>query len=1255
MPAPVANPDLLVAARNRGVTYFTSTLLRNDDDEVPMTLTVTAVHALTGGSVQLNPDGTLTFTPDADFVGAASFEYTVRDEAGLTSVGTVTVDVRDVEVPGTGPLLGTIVDGTYYRHDGTSAGELIVGRSINDTLYGMAGNDLLLGGDGDDYLDLGAGDDRAFGEGGDDYFSSGDRGSAQMFGGAGNDRFFARRNNNIADSILMDGGEGNDNFHFDAWGIAQSLTLLGGAGNDIFEIENGGLAMIDAGEGDDIIAIGSFTGAHFTVTLGGGADWLILGSGYYSSYGGLVTTVTDFVAGGSGDRVDVELLAHYGSTWDGASNPFATGWLRLVQRGADVALQIDGNGGGNSYRDALIFENMTVGALLPYNIGFSGDGGDTPGETIDGTGNADRITTSDGDDTLRGLGGSDVLVGGAGDDHIDGGSGNDTLEGRSGSDVLIGGTDDDILRDLFSGDDQLFGGEGRDLLEVEHSGSPSSTVLLDGGNGNDELRFYSSPGYPLPTEQVATILGGDGNDYISTGFGSRIVIDAGAGDDSLYLAMDAGELIVTLGAGRDEIELHNGPRFNEIRVTDFEAGANGDFLDVPHLVSRMTNIAAGANPFSTGHLRLIQSGSDTLVDIDFDGGAQWQTLFRLENVVATEMTADNLFGFSPGAVGDNIYFISDPSAQVIEWLGGGNDTVVTSVGYSLLPDAEIERLQTSDPSSTAAFDLVGSDLNNEIYGNDGANILNGRAGNDMLSGLGGADTLIGGAGADELRGGAGDDRYFLDNVSDRVIEIAGEGRDRVFTSVSFALAAGADIEFLQAADQFSTTALNLSGSSIDNFIYGNNGVNVLSGAGGADVLYGYAGNDTLRGGTGLDITNGGAGDDSHFVDSASDIVQEAAGEGRDFVFTSASYTLRPGVDVELLLVEDRAGSTAINLTGNEVANILHGNNGANILNGNGDADVLLGYAGNDILVGGAGVDITNGGLGDDIHYVDSRDDVAVEAWGEGRDAVFASVSYTLREAYEVELLLTQNANGTEAINFTGNSSANTLQGNAGANILTGNGGDDTLIGNGGNDTLIGGYGLDFMNGGSGNDIYFVDDLGDLVIESAGGGHDVLFATFSYFLRDGQDIEVLVAENRSSTNILSLAGNGIANTIHGNDGMTWLDGGGGNDVLVGYAGDDTYMFTTALGAGNVDTLVGFVPGSDRIAMDDAVFTGLVSGALSANAFVVGSTAADADDRIIYNAATGSLFFDADGNGAGAAVQFAILPTGLPLAASDFVVI
>ena len=305
--------------------------------------------------------------------------------------------------------------------------------------------------------------------------------------------------------------------------------------------------------------------------------------------------------------------------------------------------------------------------------------------------------------------------------------------------------------------------------------------------------------------------------------------------------------------------------------------------------------------------------------------------------------------------------------------------------------------------------------------------------------------------------------------------------------------------------------------------------------------------------------------------------------------------------------------------------------------------MLLGLAGDDTLDGGAGADNLTGGTGDDFYFIDTIDDVIVENAGEGRDWIFSVGNYTLREFEQVELLLTSNQAGTNAINLSGNSLDNIIYGNNGANILLGNAGNDILLGLAGDDTLDGGAGADNLTGGTGDDIYFVDTIDDVIVENAGEGtNDRLFTTDTYILREAEHVEQVLAADRNATTAINLTGNSRANILHGNDGANVLDGKGGNDVLLGFGGADTFVFSSSLdGVNNVDTIVSFQAGIDKIWLDDAVFTGLVRGALSFGAFHTGKAAADADDRIIYDPTTGNLYFDADGSGAGAAVQFAIL--------------
>ncbi len=123
---------------------------------------------------------------------------------------------------------------------------------------------------------------------------------------------------------------------------------------------------------------------------------------------------------------------------------------------------------------------------------------------------------------------------------------------------------------------------------------------------------------------------------------------------------------------------------------------------------------------------------------------------------------------------------------------------------------------------------------------------------------------------------------------------------------------------------------------------------------------------------------------------------------------------------------------------------------------------------------------------------------------------------------------------------------------------------------------------------------------------------------------------------------------------GNDGANVINGLGGIDILHGNGGADTFAFTSSIFFG-IDQILDFQVGVDKIGLDDGEFAGLTPGLLPAGAFRTGSSAQDADDRIVYDPATGALYFDADGNGAGAQVLFANLSNGLALTHADFVVI
>jgi Ca2+-binding RTX toxin-like protein len=405
----------------------------------------------------------------------------------------------------------------------------------------------------------------------------------------------------------------------------------------------------------------------------------------------------------------------------------------------------------------------------------------------------------------------------------------------------------------------------------------------------------------------------------------------------------------------------------------------------------------------------------------------------------------------------------------------------------------------------------------------------------------------------------------------------------------------------------------LEGGGGNDWISGGDGDDRLDGGAGNDVLIGDAGDDALYGGLGADRAEGGLGNDFYLVDNALDVVLELANEGSDTVATTISYVL--AANVENLQAAVIGGTAALNLTGNALNNYIWGTQGDNALNGAGGADFMIGYA------------------GDDFYQVENSGDIAYELAGQGTDTVATTISYTL--GANIENLQAVDIAGTAALVLTGNEVRNFIWATQGDNVINGGGGADLMIGYGG------------------NDFYFVDNSADVASEEAGGGYDTVAATADYKL--DANIENLQAAVIGGNAALKLTGNDLNNYIWGTQGDNVLSGGRGIDHLFGYAGADQFLFNTAAGAADCDVLGDFQAGVDKIVLDNAVFTALSDGALPASAFVAGPAALDADDRILFNAANGSVFYDADGNGAGAALLIAIVPVGQQLTAADFSVI
>ncbi|WP_223544079.1 peroxidase family protein [Pseudomonas sp. A-B-19] len=308
-----------------------------------------------------------------------------------------------------------------------------------------------------------------------------------------------------------------------------------------------------------------------------------------------------------------------------------------------------------------------------------------------------------------------------------------------------------------------------------------------------------------------------------------------------------------------------------------------------------------------------------------------------------------------------------------------------------------------------------------------------------------------------------------------------------------------------------------TGTAGDDIASGGAGNDILNGLGGNDILNGDAGNDMLIGGTGADTMAGGVGDDVYEVADLGDVVTELGGEGTDTVWTSLSgYTLTANVD-----------------------NLFFGGSGNFAGTGNALDNTLVGGAGNDVLIGGAGTDTMVGGVGSDVYEVTDLGDVVSELGGAGSDTVWTSLgSYVL---------------GANVDNlFFGGSGDFAGTGNALDNTIVGGAGNDILVSAAGNDILIGGSGTDTMVGGVDNDVYAVDNLGDVVTELTGEGNDTVWTSLgSYVL--GANLENLFFGGSGD---FAGTGNALDNVIAGGAGNDILVSAAGNDLIIGGTGADT---------------------------------------------------------------------------------------------------
>ena len=348
-------------------------------------------------------------------------------------------------------------------------------------------------------------------------------------------------------------------------------------------------------------------------------------------------------------------------------------------------------------------------------------------------------------------------------------------------------------------------------------------------------------------------------------------------------------------------------------------------------------------------------------------------------------------------------------------------------------------------------------------------------------------------GSETLRGGEGSDTYFIANSNTTIIELAGEGFDKVDTDLS-SYTLPDNIERLAFTDTNNHVGL---GNGLDNVLVGNSGRDSLAGLGGNDTISGGGDNDTLFGQNGNDILNGNIGDDRLVGGEDDDALNGGLGDDNlnggdgDDVLDGGSNTAAgdtatyedAGSGVRALLavsgIQNTLGAgrdTFIgieNLIGSAFDDSLYGDGGDNVLEGGDGADRIVAGDGNDTLRGGAGNDILKGRGGDDMLFGDAGDDI-----------LFADAGVdTLDGGADNDFLYGGSSNdvldgGTGDDRLRGNLNNDTLNGGEGIDLLFGGGQNDTLNGDTGNDNLRGENGNDILDGGSGDDVLFGNGLGN---------------------------------------------------------------------------------------------------------------------------------------------------------------------------------
>jgi trimeric autotransporter adhesin len=1021
------------------------------------------------------------------------------------------------------------------------------------------------------------------------------------------------------------------NYTFQTWGSGDRVVIIGDGSGETYY---GSVTRdyIDAGGGND------------TIHVGLGVDTVLAGAGDDLFH---VTSNTTLAAGtsldGGAQSTFDELRTGPGTDFRNAT---VTGFEMLTfAAGGYVQVRHDQIAGFASVNasvssDVLAISMTGDGAVLDLSgLQFVG-----PSWSIN-----DRIEIigSAGQQVMRGSGYGEYMVGGAGVDVLTGRGGADELYGGADGDSFAYYIAGEADGDTIDGGSEI---GAVDTLEVADAINFTTAVIssieqvrfFGFTNGTTRIASFNAAHVnDVALARALNVIGSGDQDYIHFVVGNATPFDASqftfqswtAGTDYVFIdgrfTSSAG---VTMKGSSSSDRIDGGDENDTItggsgRDT-LSGGASGDTF-------RFTagDVVVGETIY--GH------SFDFGQNFAFEQGNIIEVSGAVDFRVATIQSIDHISfaGATPSSVSEARF----NGSQFGHNVGVEDNSTITGSGG-------IDRLVIHATGANSTANAFGFDFNTwnaatdriELIGDANVNNLYGTFQADTIIGGGGRDVMLGGSGADVLRFTTGDvvAGEFISGFSDpgafeagNTIELDGTVDFRVagnivafstirFTGAGtaqfnsghfggFGIASNAAVQGSSGLDQLQINAIfqerpNIDASAFTFSTWGSGGdvvyltgttdANQIIGSSVADILDGGADNDTLYGGAGIDVMQGNSGNDSmfggadsdnYYVDSALDVVVEAAGaaEGTaDQVFFTnvVGATLSTNVEYGFSL-----GTTA-SLTGNSGDNVLiggyatvvqtlYGGDGNDFLAGTPVGDTLYGGAGVDDLRGFAGNDQLFGGDGNDSYYVEQVGDVVTEAAGVtagATDIIYTNVNLTM--AANVEYLFTYGA----ATNVTGNADANAMLGvySTAAGTLNGGGGNDLFYGsnfadalNGGadNDTMFGDAGsgdgfADTLTGGTGNDTYFLKDAADVAVEAAGEGTDVIYAATNYTLLN--DFETLFIYGAATSGTGNSAGNALIGSYI-TTGAT-LNGAGGNDTIIAGAGADT-----VIGGAAADTLTG----------------------------------------------------------------------------------